>query len=343
MTLSYRTRRFLTALGIIALILVLLAVLVWAVWLLWLDRYVVYTRDGAKFDFSLTLDYQEGELAVPPEDDGQISIYYNEGDNTLNVNTEMTILSGYFASADMLSSTFELVRSQMELLPADTPVMIDLKDIYGNFYYDTDLGKISSSINLSDMNDLLEYMQAARFYTIARIPSFRDYQYAYDHPSIGLTHSSGKYVFMDDDRAYWLDPTKNGTLSYLMDIVDEIKALGFDEVVFDDFWYPDTDKIYFKGNRQTALTEAAQKLVDGCSQEGFTISFTADSPTFAVPEGRTRIYLEGQSAGDAKKITEQSGFENPNIRLVFVTEVNDTRFDDFSVLRPITAAQLEEQ
>lgn len=340
MNFSYRTRRFFTGLGIVALILVLLAILVWAVWLLWLDRYVVYTRDGAKIDFSLSQEYPEGELAVPPEDGAPISIYYNEGDNAIDNNTEMTVLSGYYASAEMLSDTFDLVRSQMELLPADTPVMIDLKDIYGNFYYDTQLGTVSSSIILSDMTDLLEYMQASRLYTIARIPAFRDYQYVLDNPAQGLIHSSGRYAFMDDDRTYWLDPTNVNALSYLVDIVNELKDMGFDEVVFDDFWYPEA-KLYFKGSRNTALTEAAQKLVEACAEDDFVVSFNVSSPSFSIPEGRTRIYLEDQSAGDAKKTLELSGLENAIVRLVFVTEVNDTRFDDFSVLRPITAAQLE--
>lgn len=341
MNFSYRTRRFFTGLGIFALIVVLLAVMVWAVWLLWLDRFVVYTRDGAKIDFSLSLEYPEGELALPPEEQEPISIYYNEGDNAIDNNTEMTVLAGYYASADMLSDTFELVRSQVALLPADTPVMIDLKDIYGYFYYDTGLGPVSSSINVSDMTDLLDYMQASRLYTIARIPAFRDYQYVLDHPAQGLIHSSGRYVFMDDDRTYWLDPTNVNALSYVVDIVDELKAMGFDEVVFDDFWYPDTTKLYFKGSRTTALTEAAQKLVEACAEDDFVVSFNVSSPSFSIPEGRTRIYLEDQSAGDAKKTLELSGLENAIVRLVFVTEVNDTRFDDFSVLRPITAAQLE--
>ena len=48
---------------LLPLLSVLLAVLVWAVWLLWLDRYVVYTRDGAKLDFNRE-QHSGGQLAV---------------------------------------------------------------------------------------------------------------------------------------------------------------------------------------------------------------------------------------------------------------------------------------
>ena len=90
MTLPYRTRRFLRGLAIFFLALVLLAVMVWLVWLLWLDRYVVYTSDGAHLDFSQSDNNISGVPALPPEEDFTVSIYYNEGDNTLNISTELT-------------------------------------------------------------------------------------------------------------------------------------------------------------------------------------------------------------------------------------------------------------
>lgn len=343
MNLTYRTRRTLTTLGIVCMVLILLAVVIWAVWLLWLDRYVVYTRDGAVIDFSVSLEYPDGELAQPPAADSTISIYYNEGENAVNTSTELAAVSGYYADADMLRNSFDLVESQIHLLPADTPVMIDMKDATGYFYYSTSLGKTASGVDMSRMTALFSYMQSARLYTIARIPSFRDYLYALDHDSHGLIHSSGRYVYSDSDRIYWLDPTNEGVLAYLMQIVSELKALGFDEVVFDDFNYPDTREISFSGDREAALASAAQKIVDACMTTTFAVSFTVEEVTFPLPEGRTRIYLEGRSAGDAKNLTAESGFTDPNIHLVFVTEVNDTRFDDYSVLRPITAAQLEEE
>lgn len=341
MNFSYRTRRALTTLGIIAMILVLLAIVVWAVWLLWLDRYVVYTRDGAKIDFNLSLEYSGGQEAKPPEKGEQVDIYYNEGDNILNTSTELGKLTGYYASAKMLTDTFELVQSQVYLLEAQTPVMVDMKDASGYFYYNTELGKKSNLVNTDQVEELIHYMNGAKMYLIARIPSFRDYLYALDKPAQGLIHSSGRYVFRDDDNIYWLDPTNQTVLNRLVKIVDELKALGFDEVVFDDFWYPDTNKIQFKGSRRQALTDASVFLTENCATNAFCVSFTVDNPTFSLPEGRTRLYMENQSAGDAKKVTEQSGLEEPTIHLVFVTEVNDTRFDDFSVLRPLTAAQLE--
>ena len=41
---------------------------------------------------------------------------------------------------------------------------------------------------------------------------------------------------------------------------------------------------------------------------------------------------------DAAIIAQSSGLEDPEIRVVFMTDVHDTRFDAYSVLRPLSAA-----
>ncbi len=343
MKLPYRTRRALVTLGIIGLILVLAAILIWAVWLLWLDRYVVYTRDGAVIDFSLSLEYPEGNHAQPPEQGESVSIYFNEGDNAVNISTELAALNGYYIDTKMLRDSYDLVERQVNLLPEYATVMIDMRDADGYYYYATALGRTAAGIDTSKVTALLEYMFSHKLYVIARIPAFRDSLYVLDHDRQGLIHSSGRYCYRDPDKCYWIDPQNDSALAHLMQVVAELKSLGFHEVVFDDFNYPNTSDIQFKGNREQVLAEAAQKLVNACMTNTFTVSFTVQDATFALPNGRTRIYMKGQSAGNAQSLCELTGFEDPNIRLIFVTEVNDTRFDEYSVLRPLTAAELEEE
>ena len=57
MTLSYRTRRFFSGLFTTLLILALVAVLVWIVWIVLLDRFVIYSRDGAEFLFGSSTEH----------------------------------------------------------------------------------------------------------------------------------------------------------------------------------------------------------------------------------------------------------------------------------------------
>ena len=96
MNIPYRTRRILYWVAVIAAIVILVATVAWLCWFTWLSRFVVYTRDGAVFNFSLSQSIPEGTVARPPEQGEQVPIYYNEGENAINTSTELTQLTGYY-------------------------------------------------------------------------------------------------------------------------------------------------------------------------------------------------------------------------------------------------------
>ena len=345
MNLSYRTRRFLQGLGIFAIILALLALVFSLVWMLWLDRYVVYSRDGAKFDFNLSSQDISGVEAVKPTAP-DVNIVIGEGKPEDVVSLELVQLSGYYADVSMLEREFDLVLQQAANIDSGTPVMLDVKDIYGYFLYTSSVGIYpSKTVNTSQVDDLIDYLDAKGAYLIARLPAFKDQRYGLDNVPYGLHHESNRYLYMDEDRCYWLDPTSSGTMNYLTEITLELKSMGFDEVVFDYFWYPDATNLAFKGNRDEKITAAAEQLVSSCATESFAISFVAQEPDFALPEGRSRMYLTGRSASDAASLAEETGLEDDQvqIRLVFIAEGNDTRFDAYGALRPITAARFEDE
>ncbi len=335
MTLPYRTRRTLLQTGAVLLILLLAAILVWGCWILWLSRYVIYTQDGAKIDFSLPEHIGSGELAQPPEPGETISINYN--DNSGTVNTELAQLGGYYVEISALQKDISAVKSQIQALPAGTAVMVDVKNIYGRFYYSSSVGDArNSSIDIQAMDQLIEYLDKSGMYTIARLPALRDYQYGLNHVPDGLP-TAGGYLWMDGDGCYWLNPASSGTLSYLVQITNELKSLGFDEVVFYDFYFPETTGIVYTQDKAQALSTAAKTLVSSCATDSFAVSFVG-SADFALPEGRSRLYMENVEAANVANAAQQTGLADPAIRLVFLTEVHDTRFNKYSVLRPLSAA-----
>ena len=343
MTLPYKTRRFLRGLATTALVLVLVLVLAWVIWMLWLDRYVVYTRDGAKLNFDLPERVPIGQVAVPPDDSMTVSIYYNEGDNALNISTELGQIKGYYITAEMMENSMDTLLSQIKKLPTQTPVMLDVKDIVGRFYFQTELGPMRTSMASGQVQELLRILKLNDCYLIARFPALRDYYYGLDHVSDGIFLKSGMGLWMDDDRCYWLNPQSQGTLSYIIQIITELKLMGFHEVVLDDFSIPTSEKLKFDGNREEVLATTAKKILDTCATERFAVSFCVSSASFVLPEGRSRMYLANQSASELKNLAEQSALTDPIIKLVFITDLNDTRFDDYSVLRPLDTAQFEEE
>ena len=138
MHISYRTRHALKVLAIVLLVLAAVGLVVYIGWFRWIERYVVYTRDGgAVLNRELDPVIQRGNPAVPPEKKTVTVIYKDaEEEGQSDANQELTQMIGYYADAEMLAD-MDLVRQQIELLEPGTPVMLDVKDGKGRFYYDS--------------------------------------------------------------------------------------------------------------------------------------------------------------------------------------------------------------
>jgi len=337
MSIPYRTRQGLKRFVIGLLIVALVAVVVWACWLLWLSRYVVYTRDGAMIDMGKSSHEIAGELAVPPSNEGAIEVYYNEGDDVVQTDLSLTRLNGYYITAQDLKGDLSELRTQIRNLPAGTAVMIEVKNSFGSFFYNSTASEFrTDTLDVDAVDSFIRFLNQQDLYTIARLPALRDYSFGLNNTWCGLPHPAG-YLWADDDYRYWLNPTSEGTITYLASIASELKDMGFDEVVYFDFRFPDTQNIVFNGDKQEALAKAAKTLVTTCATDNFAVSFEG-SEGFSAPEGRSRIFMEGVDGFDAEAVATASGIEDTEVYLAFVTETYDTRFDAYGVMRPIAGA-----
>ena len=348
MRIPYRTQRLLQRLGIVFLIVFLLFIIAWFCSVVFLERHVVYTRQGAMLDLSVSANDLIGEVANPPVGSTDITIFYNEGDDAISMSDELTQLDGYFIDIDDLKTNLAGSWDLLEPLKANTPIMIDLKGGYGSAYYSSTLPGIitSSEVSVASVDEMIGFMNEKNFYTIARISAFRDYNYGLNHVSAGLMHVNGLGLWPDEGHCYWLDPTKEDTINWIVSIIKEIKNMGFDEVVLTDFRFPDTDLIRFNGDKAEALVNAANQLIAKCADKDFAVSFEVPDSTFALPEGRTRMYLEKVAASNVGMVATNVSevIADPHLRLVFIAETNDTRFNDYGCLRPIsTSTAMEAQ
>ena len=337
--IPYRTRRLLQRSSIVLLVVTLVAALVFLCWFVWLKRYVVYTRDqGAVLDMQLSAQIPEGNVAIPPEEKDPVNIYYNEGENAINTSKELTHIVGYYADTKAWEAGVDQVLQQALALPTGTPVMLDVKSAKGNFYYSSAVSETrSSNVDTQAMDELIAWLKKSGMYTIACVPALRDREYGLHHTGDGIHHSSRGYLWMDDMGCYWLNPMSGGTLNYLTQTVNELKALGFHEVLLSDFSIPVSNNIYFDGDRSQALTSAANTIVTSCATGSFTVSFMG-STSFTLPEGRCRLYMENVEPSGINSAVEASGVSDPLIQLVFLTTLYDTRFEKYSALRPLSSA-----
>ena len=335
MSIPYRTQQVLKRMCIAVLVIAVILAAALVCWVIWIQRYIVYTDSGARLDFNLP-PMAEGQLAVPTEG-MDVSIHVHDKNASVDISTELTQLNGYYVEPEALSD-LAAVKAQIQQLKAGTPVIIDMKNIYGSFYYSSTVSSFrSNTVNTQAMDELVSYLRRSGMYTIARIPALRDYNYGLNHVPDGVHHSSGLYLYQDDQGCYWLNPESRGTLAYLVQIINELKNLGFDEVVLYDFCFPSSTAILVNGDKAELLSKAAKELVSACTTATFALSFEKTAE-FTVPDGRCRVYLRGLEASQAADAAANSGVSDPLVKVVFLTELYDTRFNDYSVMRPLSGA-----
>lgn len=346
MAIPYRTRRRLKRLGSLLLSLLILGACAWLCWVIWVERYIIYTEDGAVIDFDLNPVIPMGEVAQPPIAGEGPEIHYNEGENAVNTSTDLLQMSGYYITYDLLKNDFDNVKTKVSALPTNTPVMIDVKGGYGSFYYSSEVegATISQSVNVAQVDELIQLMRQKNLYMIARVPAFQDYTFALNNVSSGIPFiGGGGALWMDGEGCYWLKPKDSATIGHLTSIILELKNLGFNEVVLDKFWVPDGTKVQYTGDAMADLAECANRLVNTTTTNSFTVSFTVSDAAFPLPEGRCRMYLSGVPARDVEITGAKATFTDPQIRLVFIADSMDTRFDTYSVLRTLDLLDSEDE
>ena len=345
MNIPYRTRLKLQRSGTVALFILMVLALVWFCWILWLERYVIYTRDGATIDFSSSSENLSGIVATPQQSSTNISIYYNEGEYAISTSTDLEQINGYYVTISEMVEDFEAVKATLTGLPTGTPIMLEVKNKYGTFYYPSEVSYAQSeAVDVNKVAELVEELKMRGMYVIARIPAFCDYLYGVNNTTSGLPIGSGKYagaLWMDPNGYYWLKPTDAGTLNYLTTLILELKTLGFDEVVLGEFWMPSSTDYAYNGDPIGDVVSAASSLVNSLSSDYFTVSFMVTDSTFALPEGRCRMYLENITPSNVSLTAAQATISEADIRLVFLADTNDTRYDAYGVLRPLESTEVQ--
>ena len=334
-----RIRKLLIILGIALAALIVAAVCV----VIYLQRYIVYTRDGAHLDFGSRPGASEPADGGSGLTNPEFQISEDVPDVAVEVDTApdsdtpagMAQISGVYVTAEMLSD-MDGLRASLDALEGQTAVMLDLKSIYGNYYYHTDLpdAEISSAVDADAVDQLIANLAGQNDrYLIARVPAFRDSSFALANQSCGLALDSGA-LWMDSDSCYWLDPAQDLTVSHLESVALELQSLGFDEVVFTDFYFPDSTNIVYDGDRSAAVLEAAQRLSQNLADASIVLSLSTTDPALAAYA--QRVYLTEDSGAAAQSLA--AGFSEVYDPLaehvVFVTDSRDTRFADYGLLHP---------
>lgn len=336
MRLSYRSKLMLKRFLKIALILAAVALVAAIIVLIYVEPFVVYDREGAHLELNPstepTVELREPETR-PVVDNPQI--IYSVGETTGKTIAE---LGGYYITTSMLLEP-QTVLETVKSLDEPCAVMIQLKSIWGYYYYSTGIGGAErASIDTGVVDELLTYLKSNGFYMIAEIPAFSDMVFALNNQSCGLPISGGA-LWMDENGTYWLDPADENVLAYLMQIARELAGLGFREVAFSNFTFPSSENIVYSSDKTHAelVADAAAQLSGFFTGSSTVISFVSDATDFPAASCNGRLYIPNVDGSRVEMYAQAYKDADTLLELVFKASSRDTRFENRAILRPLIA------
>lgn len=324
----------LAALAAVALLLIVCR-------LVYLQRFLVYTDGEVRLDYEQDLQKEGLSSDVPDKADFPLEIVPADQVQQAGADAASVLapLSGYYVTTDMLLNLTAVEGALDALETAPTALLFEMKSIYGNFYYESDLrGAVTASADTGGISDLIaRYQQSGTTYLIARIPSFTDNNFALSNQSSGLPLRSGA-LWMDENNCYWLDPLDEQVQDYLISLATELAQMGFDEIVFENFYIPDSQNIIYDSGeftREEAAAEAARMLREALEPVGVRISFGSESKL--VASYTDRVYLTTDNGASVSQLVESvsEALSDPSAQIVFQTASRDTRFEGYGILRPL--------
>lgn len=217
---------------LITLVLVVLVLLCGA--FLLLQNYFVYD-DSGKIHLALPFLGEKGE-ETPPLNEDEINIDIvvpEEKPSSLQAVKEL--------HARMVGSLV-LTRDPTKTLEStpEEDIVIEVKRVNGSITYASE-ATIPAEVDVAggDTMTNLKAILVGDKYVVARMSTFCDSYFVRAYRDAALCRDNGGYWYDADSRT-WLDPTHPQTTAYITSLCQELAALGFDELMLDNFAYPVT-------------------------------------------------------------------------------------------------------
>ena len=333
---SYRGR---TSKGKIALVVVLILLLLLSGGYLILQDHIIYESDG-----SISLDFPFLNREDPPADNGgeKLPVEILPGDDEEEQTPEtVPVLAKELSAADLSASALGQLANE-----GYNGVVVEMKGFNGTFYYTSQYAAnkalAEQAVSQSAVQEILSRTNVLT--AAARVGCFHDSFHAFaDMTGAGICQQGG-YIWYDDLSSHWMDPAKEGTRTYMAQVLRECVDMGFDEIILTDFAYPtrgNLSQIDYSGLTVTKsqaladfLTAMREELGDAAalsvelSQEqilGGADQVSGVDPAAVLPLV-DRVYVTGLTDRQAVENAVAEAVGEGNLpALVEVTQQGDTR------------------
>ena len=361
--LSYRCRRRLKRATLALLILGVVTAGVLLISFLYLERFVVYTEEGVILRRGDAAAAEENAPEPEPLPEVEIRTVYGgakrpvrEEETEAAEPEEFVPLQGYVVYYEDLKDP-DTVLEKIQSDPDCTVVMLEVALGSGKSCFSGTFSGAGIAEELdAEATDALLRQLTGQYYLIAMLPAYQNTAYALANQSEGLMITGGA-LWVDWDGCYWMDPASEVSQKHLMDLCSELTEMGFDEVVFSNFYFPSSSNIVY--NRETPGYAAVQKagalLSNSAGLLGMNVGYCDLSRYISMiaPGGNGHLIFtetEGSNVSgilswmasgdeaDSEPSIEAvgSGEASPEQTVIFCTDSHDTRFDGYSILRSLS-------
>ena len=335
---GYRGRRTITdILKLIAIALAVAVVLVVA-GLFFLQRYIVYTDDGPRLDLPPLFRTDGGvssSAPLPGREDISL-IERPAGSQSEPVVPPEPAGFALQLSVDQVADGSAAARLEEAGAKA---VILEMKDRNGrlSWYSEQELAGRAKVNARQQLNDVLRQWNEGKVYTIARVCCFRDDSLPYYRNSLALRR--GEYNWRDELGLRWVSPAQEKAQAYIAGLCAELAALGFDEIVLEQFHFPirgnldninrggSYDPEQFTAGVEALLSQVGQalepyetKLSLRVERDTLTGAESSSGVTDALLEqyaARVWVESDGRLPGP-ENLLEQAGITGGTERLVLI-------------------------
>lgn len=181
--------------------------------------------------------------------------------------------------------------------------VIDIKDATGFLSHDTEVPMALSigadgERRIADLPGLLDQMEAAGIYPVARIVVVKDPLVAASRPELAIQDTAGG-VWVDAKETVWLNPFQRGVWDYHVEIAREVAELGFPEVQWDYIRFPDAppedmNRALFPGGQGLERVEAIRGFLSHAEDRLADLPVRSTADVFGVTTSFSRDIGLGQ-------------------------------------------------
>lgn len=240
---GYRGRRTVTDILRFIAIALAVAVVLAVAGALYLQKYLVYTDDGVRLDLPPFLQMFRQEAggkepagSVTPPDPGNVSVVV-EPDGSASEPPAEPEQAGFAMQLPVVDVINGAAAGKLAEAGAQA-LILEMKDASGKLaWHSDDPTAERAEVNAAQSNnDVLKQFNSGDVYTIARVCCFRDDSAPYFRNKLALRR--GQYNWRDELGLRWLSPAHEDAQAYIAGLCGELAALGFDEIVLEDFYFP---------------------------------------------------------------------------------------------------------